>query len=252
MARPKKLNADYFSHDSDMRNDPKLKALRRKFGIQGYAIWNMMLEILTDSDFFEYEWTDLNIELLSGDFDVEPELLKEIIDYCIRLKLLQKEENLIFSEKMKQRFETLLSKRNRERNTYKEEKPTTKTPKERVSDNENPQSKVKESKGEESKVKERESKLSHSLAFDLLKNEKSTELETFEMQNKKQVKKWDDLIDNFNDTMEIEISKGRIDFEADQLLPRLRKYTRSWINNQDNYQDKQQQEVHQATAPERF
>lgn len=72
------------------------------------------------------------------------------------------------------------------------------------------------------------------------------------MQNKKQVKKWDDLIDNFNDTMEIEISKGRIDFEADQLLPRLRKYTRSWINNQDNYQDKQQQEVHQATAPERF
>ena len=134
MARPKKLNADYFSHDSDMRNDPKLKALRRKFGIQGYAIWNMMLEILTDSDFFEYEWTDLNIELLSGDFDVEPELLKEIIDYCIRLKLLQKEENLIFSEKMKQRFETLLSKRNRERNTYKEEKPTTKTPKERVSD----------------------------------------------------------------------------------------------------------------------
>ena len=47
MARPKKNNADYFPHDADMRNDPKIRALRRKFGLKGYAIWNMFLESLT-------------------------------------------------------------------------------------------------------------------------------------------------------------------------------------------------------------
>ena len=31
MARPKKNNADYFSHDNDMRNDERIIALIRKF-----------------------------------------------------------------------------------------------------------------------------------------------------------------------------------------------------------------------------
>ncbi|SOC79842.1 protein of unknown function [Salinimicrobium sediminis] len=250
MARPKKLNADYFSHDADMRNDPKIKALRRKYGIQGYAIWNMMLEVLTDADFFEYEWTTLNIELLAGDFDVEPKILEEVIDYCVMLKLIQKEEDLIFSEKLQERFESLLSKRNRDRKQKETAKPTPKTEKKEVFDSEKPQSKVKESKVKESKVKERESELSPSRAFELLKIEKSEELNIFEMQNKKQVKQWQDMIDNFNDTVEIEISKGKIDFEADQLLPRLRKWTRSWLRNQTNHQP--ETEKYTSTAPERF
>ena len=52
MARPKKNNAEYFTHDADMRNDVKIKALRRKFSHTGYAVWNYLLETLTDSDFF--------------------------------------------------------------------------------------------------------------------------------------------------------------------------------------------------------
>ena len=44
MARPKKNNAEYFTHDADMRNDVKIKALRRNFPTQGmpYGItcWN--------------------------------------------------------------------------------------------------------------------------------------------------------------------------------------------------------------------
>jgi hypothetical protein len=34
MARPLKNNADYFPHDNDMRNDEKILALRRKFGLE--------------------------------------------------------------------------------------------------------------------------------------------------------------------------------------------------------------------------
>jgi len=46
MARPIKLNADYFSHDAGMRNHRKIKSVRQKFGINGYGIWCMLIEYL--------------------------------------------------------------------------------------------------------------------------------------------------------------------------------------------------------------
>lgn len=155
MARPKKDNADYFSHDRDMRNDNKIKAVRRKYKAEGYAIWNMMLEHLTDCDFFEYKYTDLNIELLSGDFDVEPERLKEIIEYFILLELLVVENGTIKSLKLINRFESLLNKRKRDVKLKTPELSPAKTPQKPnkiVFDDENPQSKVKENKVKESKV----------------------------------------------------------------------------------------------------
>jgi hypothetical protein len=115
MARPVKNNLDYFSHDKDMRNDLRIKALRRKYGMTGYAVWNMLLEHLTDCDNFEYEYSDLNIELLSGDFDIEPEELKKIISYLLELKLIENGNGLIYSNQHKKRFSGLLSKRKRER-----------------------------------------------------------------------------------------------------------------------------------------
>ncbi|MBL4705443.1 MAG: DUF4373 domain-containing protein [Flavobacteriales bacterium] len=44
MARPLKNNADYFSHDNNMRNDKKILAVRRKYGSDGYSVWCMILE----------------------------------------------------------------------------------------------------------------------------------------------------------------------------------------------------------------
>jgi len=139
MARPVKNNADYHSHDSNMRNDLKIKALRRKFKNEGYAIYNMMLEVLTDSEYFEYEWNDFNIEILSGDFDIEPQLLKEIIDYCVNtLSLFVVDNGKIFSYRHQERFNGLLSKRKRDTS--------------RVIASDNTQSKVKERKEKESRV----------------------------------------------------------------------------------------------------
>lgn len=142
MARPKKDNADYFSHDADMRNDPKIKALRRKFGLEGYALWCFILEVLTDSDFFQFEWSDLQIELLSGDFDCDPETLKSVIDYCTNtLKLFTIENDILSSYQHRKRFDSLLSKRNRQNKRSKSV----------VIDSENPYSKVKDSIVKESK-----------------------------------------------------------------------------------------------------
>lgn len=176
MPRPKRHNADYFSHDADMRNDPKIKALRRKYSLQGYAIWNMLLEYLTDCDYFEFENSELNIELLAGDFDVEPNLLKDIMEYCIKIQLLVDEDGLIYSIKHKDRFEALLNKRNR--NSSKKEFQTPKTKNKRVSDVQNTQSKVKESKGEKSKVNNTSSKDDDERQINVIDAETFLNLET--------------------------------------------------------------------------
>lgn len=93
MARPTKHNADYFSHDSNMRNNIKIRALRRRFSNEGYAIWCYILEVLTSCDFFELEYDALNQELLAADFDVPVETFRAIVDYCCEIDLLQLNED---------------------------------------------------------------------------------------------------------------------------------------------------------------
>ena len=108
MARPFKNNAEYFSHDADMRNDVKVKALRRKFGHTGYAVWNYILETLTDADDFEIEfWTPVNRELYAAEFDIPTEELEPIIAFCEHIGLLQRRDDFIFSEAHKRRLQAV-------------------------------------------------------------------------------------------------------------------------------------------------
>lgn len=149
MGRPLKDNADYFTHDADMRDDPKIKALRRKFKIAGYGVWCMLLEAITDSDNFRL---NIDLEIIAGDFDVETDFLQQVIQYCIQLDLLQTDEGCktLWSKTLDNRFEVLLSKRKRDR---KELSPA-KTQQKGVIASESAQSKVKESKEEKRKVEE--------------------------------------------------------------------------------------------------
>ena len=111
MARPAKNNLDYFSHDKDMRNDIKIKALRRKFSHKGYSIYVMMLEHLSNCEYLQFEWSELNIELLTPDFDVDSTELVEVVDYCIKLNLFQIEEGILFSQKFYDRNQDVLGTR---------------------------------------------------------------------------------------------------------------------------------------------
>jgi hypothetical protein len=157
MARPTKHNADYFSHDTMMRNDPKIKALRRKYSHIGFSVWNMILELLTSNEYFEYEWTELNVELLAPDFDIDAEDLIDIVQYCIKIDLLQLTNGYLHCENLTFRLEeTLLSRRkgycniNAKRNQLR----VVNVDNNEVNDNINTQSKGKESKLNESKLNE--------------------------------------------------------------------------------------------------
>jgi hypothetical protein len=147
MARPIKNNAEYFSHDADMRNDVRIKALRRKYGHTGYSVWNMIIEYLTDSDYFQFECTEMGIELISADFDVDVELLNEILEYLLKLNLLQKTDDKISCKTLVKRLEGVIEKRvtgrkNYQKGEFLQQKPQNND----VSETETTQSKVKESK----------------------------------------------------------------------------------------------------------
>ena len=118
MARPTKSNADYFKHDNDMRNDPKVKALRGKFGLEGYAIWNMILETLTDADGFLVDWNGLSIELFSGDFGIASERLEELVAYMGKIGLVQIEEEKLGCKNLSIRMQSVVEKREKMQERY--------------------------------------------------------------------------------------------------------------------------------------
>jgi len=147
MARPIKNNADYFSHDTNMRNDRKIKALFAKFWLQWYAIRCLFLEILWWSEWLQLTIGDeIEFEFLAGDMYCETEFLKNVLDYMIKINLIQNEWKKYRCEKLIERLKPLFDKRARIKSKV-------------VSDTETPvygakttQSKVKKSKVKESKV----------------------------------------------------------------------------------------------------
>jgi hypothetical protein len=158
MGRPAKNNADFFSHDTGMRNHRKVKAIRNKFSIIGYAIWCMLLEHLTGSDGNEFEDSDSELELMAGDFGVSATEIRDVVNYCISLELLFRENGFIYSESLNERLAPVYEKRGKAKEFSKKQLRVNgkfcinNTDGTGVSATEKPQSKVKESKVKESKL----------------------------------------------------------------------------------------------------
>lgn len=151
MARPLKDNADWFAHQTQMRNNRKLKALRSRFGLEGYAVWNLMLEVLTEAHEFRTGWSDLDRELLAGDFGLTVERLEEIVVYCGKIGLLTIERDTVFSRNHQNSMRPLLEVRERKRQ-WKDSKKRVSDGENQVKDGENPHSTVQYSRVQYSTV----------------------------------------------------------------------------------------------------
>ena len=154
MARPRKENAEYFSHDTNMRSHRKIIALRWKFWIQWYAVYCMLLEHIWSCDFFQSKRDDIEQEVIAWDFGVSVADLVDVVNFCVRMDLIQISNNNITCISLVDRLSDLIEKRNRERNRekLKEEKQNIITVAEtNITVAEIPQSKVKEIKGNKRK-----------------------------------------------------------------------------------------------------
>lgn len=72
-----KKDAFYFPHYSNARNDRKLKRVIKDLGIEGYAIYFMILEVLRDQPNFKYPIKD--IDLLADEFGTTDAKLRVVI-----------------------------------------------------------------------------------------------------------------------------------------------------------------------------
>ena len=172
MARPIKNYCEYFPHDRDMRNHRKVKAIRTKFGISGYAIWVMVLEYLTGIDGNEFEFSDVEIELMAGDFGVSATEIRQLLDYCILLEILFLNNGFIKSESLDERLKPVYEKRGQNKDKSKKQLRVNgkfsivNTEDHGVSAPEKPQSKVNKSKVNKIKEKEKEKELINHFAGD--------------------------------------------------------------------------------------
>ena len=120
MSRPIKNNCDYFPHDAGMRNHKKVKAIRQKFP-NGYAIWAMILEHITGSDGNVFPYSDIEFELMSGDFGFSVTEIRGVVDYCISLEMLFNKNGFINSESLDERLAPVFEKRNRSKELSKQQ-----------------------------------------------------------------------------------------------------------------------------------
>lgn len=206
MARPIKNSCDYFPHDCGMRNHPKVKALRTKY-TNGYAIWVMLLEYLTGSDGNVLDYSELNVEILSGDFGVSVTEIREVIDYCIRLEMLFNIGGFINSESLDERLLPVYTKRGKSKELSKKQLRTngrfcnsnSEQTVETVT--ETPQSKGKEikedaSKKEKTKEEEKSTKKEEVVTDQALINISPKRLEKVNIKAKQDMSQFDSLFGN--------------------------------------------------------
>jgi len=115
LGRPRKNTALWYKHDNNMRKDNRIIDLRRRYGLEGYAIYNMLIEVLIDTDFYAYEYTEHSAEELSKDFGIDKNRLIEIINYCINDKLFFIKDGFLRNKTLEDRLVALDMKRNRDR-----------------------------------------------------------------------------------------------------------------------------------------
>jgi hypothetical protein len=116
MAAPIKQFADYFPHGANERGEKRALALRRTYGLEGFAVHCMMQETLTGEPGYKWHWeNDLALEILAGDLQIDPKRLEEILRYMAKIKLYSYENNYYWSDDLIANFNSLMERRRQQR-----------------------------------------------------------------------------------------------------------------------------------------
>jgi uncharacterized protein YutE (UPF0331/DUF86 family) len=104
-------NTYYFPHDYHARHDPKLSALIKKFGMEGYGVYWNLIEILHEQGGQLEKFPKL-YEGLSHELNINEAELKQIISASINdFHLLKEDEKHIWSNRARNNIRELLVKR---------------------------------------------------------------------------------------------------------------------------------------------
>lgn len=106
-----KKDSYYFPHFYNARSDRKMLRVRRELGIEGYAIYFMLLEVLREQTNFSYPLED--IDLLADEFKTSEQKIRTVIT---NYKLFQvNEQEFFYSDKLIQNLQPYIESSERAR-----------------------------------------------------------------------------------------------------------------------------------------
>jgi hypothetical protein len=117
MARPVRHNAEYFYHPASLRNDRRVKAIRARLGLTGYALLVMLLEVLTDADHTRLDTDEMEMELLAGDLGVSVTEIDSLLQIAEKVGFFARTAaGLLHCPQLDEWLAPVFEKRNRTRN----------------------------------------------------------------------------------------------------------------------------------------
>lgn len=105
----------WFKHDTDASNDPKIRKLKKKFGMVGYGVYFNLLELIArkmENDienfgFLSDDWDDESLEL---EFGLEPNSVRTMFDYFCEIGLFEMRDGKLYNGKIQGRCDDYTSR----------------------------------------------------------------------------------------------------------------------------------------------
>ena len=159
MARPLKRGIDYFSHDVNMNHDIKIKLLKAKYGLTGYAIYNLLLEDIYKNGYY-LELSEDYVLIFCSENSIDENQFNQITEFMISRNLFSEvvyiNHKVLTSKRIQENYLEATNKRKYnnvilDKFLVNAELTTIKPELTKVNDGLNPQSKVNKSKVNKSK-----------------------------------------------------------------------------------------------------
>jgi len=94
-------DAYWFKHDATAHTDRKIRVLIKNYGWQGYGWFWLIIESLRSEDNYHLPYDELTIDALSSDMGLDTDLVKDFLDYLVKIKLLSLNgDNSLFSHRL--------------------------------------------------------------------------------------------------------------------------------------------------------
>ena len=91
----------YFKHDSNARNDPKIKALIKKYGIVGYGKFWIIIELMREASHYRLEDEPYIWDSIAEETKSSTEEAKEFVEDCTEtFKLFVRDEGYFYSSSL--------------------------------------------------------------------------------------------------------------------------------------------------------
>jgi len=107
-----KNRVPFFPHDTNTSVEPEVVALIKNYGIEGYGLYFIIMELLGRSETFRLRIkTELEIECISAACGLQSEKFSSIVAYMRRLDLIQVDDGELSCRRFEKSIEPLLENR---------------------------------------------------------------------------------------------------------------------------------------------